>query len=355
VTSSEQFQRRFLLALVVVVTCVFLWMIRGFVGTLLFAAIFSSLLRPLYLRCKNLFKGRPAPASLLALLIFVVVVIVPLFGFIGLVAKEAVTVTQTVAPWVQENISSKQQLNEQLQRLPGYQYIAPYSDQVIQKLGDAISGVGNFIFHSASALTAGTFLFIVDFGIMLYAMFFFFIDGPAVLEKILYYFPLKHRDEKTLLEGFRSMARATIKGLVVIGIVQGAMEGVAFWIAGVPSALFWGTLMAVMSVIPNIGSALIWLPACVYLFIKGQTMAAVLMFLWCACVVGLVDNFMRPLLVGKDTQVHELIVLISTLGGISMLGLSGFILGPVLALLFLTIWEIYGMTFRDVLPDVGRL
>jgi predicted PurR-regulated permease PerM len=110
-----------------------------------------------------------------------------------------------------------------------------------------------------------------------------------------------------------------------------------------------------MSVIPNIGSALIWLPACVYLFIKGQTMAAVLMFLWCACVVGLVDNFMRPLLVGKDTQVHELIVLISTLGGISMLGLSGFILGPVLALLFLTIWEIYGMTFRDVLPDVGRL
>jgi predicted PurR-regulated permease PerM len=351
----EKFQRVFLLLLVATISIFFFWMIREFIGTLLFAAIFSSLFRPLYLRLRNLTRGRQHLASGLTLLVFVLIIILPLFGFVGLVAKQAFNVTQNVAPWVQENISNKNQINESLQRLPGYQYIEPYSEHIVSKLGTAVSGVGNFIFRSATALTAGTFVFLIDFAIMAYAMFFFFLNGPAVLEKILYYMPLKHKDEKKLVDGFRSMARATIKGLVVIGIVQGALAGLALWVAGIPSALFWATLMAVLSVLPNIGSALVWLPACIYMFIKGQTTAAVLVFIWCALAVGSIDNFLRPILVGKDTQVHELIILISTLGGLSLMGLSGFVLGPIVALLFLTIWDIYGATFKDVLPDVGKL
>ncbi len=352
---SEKFQRGFLLLLVAAISAVFLWMIQDFLGPLLFAAIFSSLMRPLYLRIKNLTQGRERVSSALTLLVFVLIIILPLFGFLGLVANQALNVTQNVTPWVQENIANKEQLNQSMHRLPGFHYVAPYSAQILNKLGEMVSGIGNFILHSATALTAGTFIFFLNFTIMVYAMYFFFVDGPTVLEKILYYMPLKHKDEKKLLDGFRSMARATIKGLVVIGIVQGALEGIALWIAGVPSALFWATLMAVLSVIPNIGSALVWLPACIYLFIKGQTTAAVIVFLWCSIAVGSVDNFLRPILVGKDTQVHELIILISTLGGLSLMGLSGFILGPVLALLFLMIWDIYGATFEDILPGVGKL
>jgi predicted PurR-regulated permease PerM len=113
--------------------------------------------------------------------------------------------------------------------------------------------------------------------------------------------------------------------------------------------------MAVLSVVPNVGSALIWVPACIYLFIKGDTTAATLVFLWCAVVVGSADNVLRPILVGKDTQMPELLVLLSTLGGLTMFGLEGFILGPGLALIFLTIWDIYGAVFKDVLPKAGDL
>jgi predicted PurR-regulated permease PerM len=350
---SETFQRGFLLLLVVFISSLFFWMIRSFLMTLLLAAIFSSLARPLYLRFTALTKNRKNLSSGLTLLVFVLIIILPLFGFLGIVASQAVKVTENARPWIQEKISNKDQLNDSLHKLPGFKYLTPYSEQIMEKVGGAVSGLGNFFIARASALTAGTLVFFLNFGIMLYAMFFFLIDGPAVLNRIFYYIPLQHKDEKRLVSGFRSMARATIKGLVIIGIVQGTLAGLALWAAGVPSALFWGTVMAVLSMIPNIGSALVWAPASIYLFIKGDMVAGGLVFAWCALVVGSVDNILRPILVGKDTQVPELLVLVSTLGGLTLWGLEGFILGPVLALLFLTIWDIYGVTFKDSLPHVG--
>jgi predicted PurR-regulated permease PerM len=352
---SESFQRGFLLILVVAVTLVFAWMIRSFLVTLLLAALFSSLARPLYLRFLDYTRGRRHAAAGAAILVFVLLIILPALGFVGVVANEAVNVTQNVAPWVQEKIGNKAELERSLHRLPGFKYVTPYSEQIVNGVGDAVSGLGNTMFKAASALTAGTLVFFVNFAIMLYAMFFFFIDGPAILDKMLYYLPLHSRDERKLLNGIRSTARATIKGIVVIGAIQGCLAGLAFWAAGIPSPLFWGTVMAVLSVVPNVGSALIWVPACIYLFIKGDTTAATLVFLWCAVVVGSADNVLRPILVGKDTQMPELLVLLSTLGGLTMFGLEGFILGPGLALIFLTIWDIYGAVFKDVLPKAGDL
>ncbi len=298
-------------------------------------------------------NGKQKTAAGLTLLALVFLIILPLFGFLGIVANQAVKVTETVSPWVKEKIDSKEELDRNLRKLPGARALAPYSDQIINKVGGWVSGLGNFILKSASAFTAGTVVFFVNFAVMLYAMFFFFIRGPAMLDKILYYMPLDHRDEQKLMEGFRSMARATIKSMVIIGAVQGTLAGAAFWAAGIPSALFWGTVMAVLSIIPNIGSALVWGPGCVYLFIKGDIAAGVLVFLWCAIVVGTADNLLKPILVGKDTEVPELLILISTLGGVTMLGISGFIVGPVLALLFLMIWEIYGAAFKNILPNPG--
>lgn len=353
VRKPEIFQRVFLLLLVAAISLVFLWMIRSFLMPLLLAAVFASLARPLYLRILSLTRNNEKTASGLTLLVFFILIVVPLFGFLGVVAHQAVKVTENVTPWIQEKISNKEEFNRSLQSLPGAQYLSPYSEKIINKFGAGVSGLGKYIFIGASAFTAGTVIFFISFAILLYAMFFFLINGPAVLDKILYYMPLNNRDEKRLLDGFRSMARATIKSMVLIGAIQGTLAGVAFWAAGIPSALFWGTVMAVLSLIPNIGSALVWIPACIFLFIKGDTTAGVLLFLWCALIVGAVDNILKPILVGKDTKVPELLILVSTLGGVTMLGLSGFILGPVLALLFLMIWEIYGFTFKNVLPKTG--
>lgn len=348
--TSEKFQRTFLLLLAGFISVVFLWMVRDYVITIIFAAIFAALMRPLYLRFVRWTKGRAHLSSALALLVFVILIVLPVAGFVVVVANQAAHVAENVTPWVQEHLGTKRDIDESLRMIPGFKHVAAYREPVLQKVSGWVSGLGNMVFKTASTATAGTLIFFVKFAIMLYAMFFFFVDGPAILKRILYYTPLPNRDEEKLMGGFLSMARATIKGLVVIGVLQGGLAALALWAAGLPSALFWGTLMAVLSIVPNVGSALVWLPACVYLFLTGHVGAGVGVFLWCALVVGSADNVLRPVLVGKDTKVHELLVLLSTLGGLAMLGLEGFILGPMIAVVFLTVWDIYGVAFKDVLP-----
>ena len=141
---------------------------------------------------------------------------------------------------------------------------------------------------------------------------------------------------------------------MIIGILQGGLAGLAFWVVGIEGSVFWGTIMTVLSVIPGVGTALVWVPAAVYLVATGSVVAGVGVTVFCAAVVGSVDNFLRPRLVGKDTQMHDLLILFSTLGGLFLFGVVGFILGPILAALFVTVWDIYGTAFRDVLPSTGR-
>jgi predicted PurR-regulated permease PerM len=186
-------------------------------------------------------------------------------------------------------------------------------------------------------------------------MFFFLVDGDKLLEKILYYIPLEDDDERRMLARFTSVSRATLKGTAVIGLVQGALAGIAFAVAGIPSAVFWAALMAVLSIIPGIGTALVWGPAAVILATQGHWGAASGLAFFCGVIVGGVDNFLRPRLVGKDTEMHDLLILFSTLGGIALFGFIGFIIGPIVAALFVTVWEIYGVVFKDVLPETAAL
>ena len=186
--------------------------------------------------------------------------------------------------------------------------------------------------------------------VVLYAMYFFLKDGKAVLDKMLYYVPLPAEDESRMLERFMSVSRATIKGTLIIGAIQGALGGLAFAVAGISGAAVWGTMMAFLSAVPGLGHALVWVPVTVYLAVTGQWSAALGILAWCAGVVGSVDNFLRPWLVGKDTELPDLIILVSTLGGFVLFGPLGFIVGPIVAALFVTVWDLYGTAFADLLP-----
>jgi predicted PurR-regulated permease PerM len=201
-------------------------------------------------------------------------------------------------------------------------------------------------------MTATTAVFLLNLFVMLYAMFFFFRDGDKILERIFYYTPLSDEDETRMLTQFASITRATVKGTLVIGIIQGALAGIAFWVAGIEGAALWGTIMTILSIIPGIGAALVWVPAVIILFATGQYLTATLLAAWCAAVVGTVDNFLRPVLVGRDAKMPDLLILIGTLGGLFLFGPIGFIVGPIVCGLFLTVWDIYGATFREVLPPV---
>ena len=171
-------------------------------------------------------------------------------------------------------------------------------------------------------------------------------------KKYSFFYPLDDLNEQRLLNRFTSVTRATVKGTLIIGIMQGSICGLAFAIAGIEGPVFWGSLMAVMSIIPAFGTAIIWFPALIVLALAGNFTGVIVLAILCGAVAGNLDNIVRPRLVGKDTEMHDLFVLFGTLGGLSMFGLLGIIIGPIVAALFITIWEIYGVVFKDYLPNV---
>jgi len=182
---------------------------------------------------------------------------------------------------------------------------------------------------------------------MLYATFYFLTDLRAILDAALRYTPLTSDDRSRLLGTFVSVARATLKGKLIIGIVQGGLAGLSFWFAGIESVLFWSAVMAVMSVIPSVGTALVWVPAVAFLALSGQTAAAVGVALWCALVVGTVDNVLTPRLIGKDTEMPDLLVLLTTLGGLASFGATGILIGPIIGALFVAAWQLWGGAFSE--------
>lgn len=351
-SSQERFQKTFLILLVILISLVFLYMIGRFVIAVLLAAVFSALAGPLYRRLRRRFKDKAVPAAVATILIVLLVIVVPLIGFFGIVASEAIQVSSSVSPWIERQVSQPDELDKLLQRIPILDRLQPYQDQITARIGQLAGTLGTFIVNSVAQMTRGTVNFLLQLFIMLYAMFFFLIGGRQILDRILYFMPLSPKDETLLVERFVSVTRATIKGTLVIGIVQGGLAGLAFWVAGIQSPAFWGTVMAVLSIIPGIGTGLVWVPAVIYLFAIGRAGAAIGLFLWCAVVVGLADNFLRPWLVGRDTKMSDLLVLLSTLGGLFLFGAVGIIIGPVIAALFVTVWDIYGEAFKDYLPPV---
>jgi predicted PurR-regulated permease PerM len=352
---AERFRATFLLLLVVAISLLFFTMVRSFLMAVFLAAIFSGLLYGLYRRFVRWFKGREALASVATIIVFVFALLVPLSGFLGIVTTQALDVSQAVGPWLQQQTTRPDELDRLIQRLPFADAIAPYQGQITEKVAELAANLGEFVFSKLAAATKGTVMFFFMLFVMLYAMFFFLKDGPGVLNRILYYMPLSPEAENRLVERFVSVTRATIKGTLVIGVVQGALAGAAFAVAGIEGAAFWATVMAVLSILPGIGIALVWVPAAIYLAVVGKVGAAVALALWCGIVAGTVDNLLRPRLVGRDTQMPDLLILLSTLGGLAMFGAVGIIVGPIVAALFLTVWQIYGEGFQDILPEPTAL
>jgi predicted PurR-regulated permease PerM len=341
-------RRLFLLFFVVGISIAFLWLLQSFLMTILLAATLTGLIYPLYVRITAAIGGRRHAASGLTLLIVVLVLILPLIGVFSVVLNQAMRVTGSIAPVVERFLSEPTYLDQQLEKIPGIEFIEPYRNDIVTRAGDVVNALGTFLIGSLSNTTRGTVTFIFQFFILLYTMFFMLVDGPAMLRRVLSYLPLTD-DGQRMKDRFVSVTRATIKGTIVIGIIQGTMSGIAFWVVGIPDVVFWTVVMIVLSILPLIGGALVWVPAAVILAATGHVLQAVLLVLFCSVIVGSVDNVLRPRLVGRDTKMHDLVILFSTLGGLIVFGPVGFILGPVLAGLFVTSWEIFGSAYRDVI------
>ena len=350
--NKEAINKWVLLLLVFFISALFLSMIRQFLMAIFLAGIFSALSYPLYRRFERWFGGRRGLASIATLVLIVFVIIIPLGALMGIVTAEAIKVGEAVTPWVAKRLSQPDEISNALKSLPIYDRIEPYRNLILTRAGQLVGHISGFLINRLRSVTLGTVNFIFMLFIMLYTMFFFFMDGDKLINKILYYLPLEDQDERRMLNKFTSVTRATLKGTAVIGILQGTLAGAAFAVVGIDSAVFWGAIMAVLSFIPGIGT-LVWGPAVIILAATGHLAKAIGLGVFCAAVVGSIDNLLRPILVGRDTQMHELMILFGTLGGIIMFGMVGIIIGPIIAALFVTIWDIYGVAFQDVLPSVG--
>ena len=348
------FSGAFVLLLVAAISIVFLATVKGFLAALFMAAVFTGLVYPLYRLILARFKGRETLASMTTLLIVIIVGVLPLIAFLGVVVGQAADVTKIVAPWVEKQLQATAVKDHPLPDwIPFAKELQPYQAEITAKVATLASKAGGFIVGSLSKATQVTAIFLLNLFVMLYAMFFFFIRGPDIVKRATGYLPLSGANKKHLLEVGLSVSKATIKGTLVIGIVQGALGGLGLAVAGIPGFAFWGTVMIVLSIIPGIGTALVWIPAVIYLAINGDTVAAIGLTVWSAAIVGTVDNVMRPRLVGKDTKMPDLLILVSTLGGLGLFGALGLVIGPVIAALFLTAWTIYGEVFKDLLSESG--
>ncbi|MDA9981872.1 AI-2E family transporter [Gammaproteobacteria bacterium] len=332
-----------------VISALFIGMIRDFLMALLLAAIFSAMTNPLYRKVLDKVGGRSGVATAVTLIILLLGVLIPTLGLVYVAATQASDLTGNVVSFV-ESLNNDASGFSVPEWVPFREEIQGAAPQIASKVGELTGKLAGFFVSSLSAATKGTASFFMSLFVMIYAMVYFLQERTSVLAQLVRYSGLPPAFQVQLVDRVVSISRATIKGTLLIGIAQGMLGGIGFWVVDIPAAAFWGAVMMIVSVIPGIGPTLVWVPGVIYLFATGETVSAIGLALWCGLVVSTIDNVMRPALVGKDTQMPDLLVLVSTLGGLVMFGAVGLIIGPVIAGLFLTMWDLFQAVFGDLLP-----
>ena len=209
------------------------------------------------------------------------------------------------------------------------------------RVTEALKTGSQVIAAQALSIGQGAADFLLGLVVMLYLLFFLLRDGSALSKRIQDALPLRAEQERELFRKFTTVIRATIKGSILVAALQGALGGLIFWLLGLHAPVLWGVVMGLLALLPALGAALVWVPAAIYLLATGSIWEGVVLLAFGAFVIGLVDNILRPLLVGKDTKMPDYVVLISTLGGLATFGLNGFVIGPVIAAMFIATWDIF--------------
>jgi predicted PurR-regulated permease PerM len=332
------------LLLLAAVTAAFAVILLPFFVAVFWAVILALLFAPIHHRLAARMGGRRNLAALATLAIILAVVILPLGIVTGLLVQEAVDLAAKIRSG---EISFSRYLQQILDVMPGW--IRSLLDRfglfdlgaIKERLSSGLTAWLQFLAGQAVAVGQRTFEFLVGFFIMLYLLFFLLRDGRELSARIGKAVPLREDLRRGLFRKFATVVRATVKGNIVVAVVQGALGGIAFAFLGLPGAFLWGSVMAVFSLLPAVGTAIVWIPVAAWLFATGSIWQGVVLVAYGVLVIGLVDNVLRPILVGKDTKMPDWVVLISTVGGMAVFGLNGFVIGPLIAAIFMAAWDIF--------------
>lgn len=337
-------RRAVFLLLLALVTVAFFWIISPFFGAVFWAMVLALMFMPVHRRLCARLRGRDTLAALGTLLFCMVIVVVPMIFVVGAMVDEATSFTQRL----RTGEFNPRTYFEQIQNaLPGWlrdllgRFGLFNAQDVVDKLTAAVVQGGQALTTRALAIGQNTLMLLVNLGIMLYLLFFFLRDGRDLAQTIRRAVPMQRQHTDFLLSKFATVVRATVKGTVVVALVQGMLGGVAFAFLGIHGAVLWGVVMSVLSLLPAIGAALVWAPVAIYLIATGSMIEGLGLAAWGAGVMGMVDNLLRPILVGKETKLPDYLVLLSTIGGLSIFGLNGFVIGPAIAALFVATWALF--------------
>lgn len=337
-------ENRFFVALVVGVTLALALIVRPFFGAILWALVAALMFEPLMNRLVHNLGGRRNLSASITLLSIIGAVVLPALLLGLFMAREVIAIygrMQTGNLDINRIFAQFQRLlpdwaTDMLQRYGLYNL-----DALRERATTAIAGSFQTLAGQAFNISQSAFGFILTLGVMLYLAFFLLRDGQAMAQRIEKSIPLPPSLRRQLLGKMVTVIRATIKGSLVVAILQGLIGGMIFWFLGVGGALLWGIAMGFLSLVPAIGTGLIWVPVAIYLLISGAIWQGIVLVACGILVIGMVDNVVRPVLVGRDTQMPDYMVFISTLGGLELFGFNGFVIGPVIAALFMAVWEIF--------------
>jgi len=342
--NMQKIEDRVFVLLVVAATIAFAWVLKPFYGTILWGVVIAILFNPLHLRLRRAMGKRHNLAAAMIVLLVIAIVIIPLLVISASLGQQATSLYGRVSSG---EIDFALYLQRILDALPAWardildHFGLTDLTAAKAKLSTALEQASQMIATRTLSIGLSAFDFILGVGVMLYLLFFLLRDGTALLARIKQDVPLRTEQKTLLLSRMALVLRATVKGGIAVAVLQGILGGLAFWFLGIPAPLLWTVVMAFLSLLPAIGAGLVWAPVAVYLLATGSIWQGIFLIAYGVVVIGLVDNLLRPFLVGKSTKLPDYVVLISTLGGIEIMGLNGFVVGPLVAAIFMVSWEIF--------------
>jgi len=320
------------------------FILQAYIISIIIAIIAANLLRPIYdLILKFSYKKSTSLASGLTICFFIVVLVMPITYLIWIATEEAIEVGTNIRSWVQEYIEAPEQSPAIIQK--GIEIIESYN--IIWKLEESVGKIWTAVIWWIGSLGTMTLNAVLKIFIFLYCIFFFLKDGKSMMKHVISYIPLTEKDTRSIVKKFNRTTLATVKGTLIIGLIQWTLAGIGFLIAGIPGAIFWWAVMIIFSAIPMVGATIIWVPVCIYLAISWDYLTAVVLATYCGVFVGNMDNLLRPRLVWKDVWMHEILVLVSTLWWIAVFWISGFIVWPTIIALCIALWDMYKKTLKN--------
>lgn len=341
---NARMEEKSFIVLLALVSVAFVWLLLPFYSAVFWATILAILFRPMQRRLTEAMHGHRNLAALCSVLVILLMVILPVALLASMLVQEGRELYERIASGDMDLAGYFSQvvnaLPQSVQNLLARFGLTDFGD-VQQQLSQMGEQGGQFLASRMFSLGQDTFQFVISFCVMLYLLFFLLRDGPRLAEQVRRAIPLGEPYKQHLLARFTAVVRATVKGNVLVALVQGVLGGIIFWILGLQGALLWGAVMAVLSLLPAVGAGLIWGPVAIYYLTQGEFVPALVLTAYGIIVIGLADNLLRPILVGKSVKLPDYVILIATIGGLVLFGINGFVIGPMIAALFISAWSLF--------------